>query len=264
MPLSSQYAFKAIVSLHNSAVHFLIFLNVVCYLVTESRPALCNSILVQPTRLFCPWDLYRRECWHGSPLPPSVYFWIISHYICNRNGDPLHYSCILQYSESHRKGNLVGKVHGVAKSQIWLSNSHFHFQAIEGHFGCFQFSSIMNKAVRRSKKSSKRIQLKEIASRILWHSGCRTWEKQEGHVRCQFFLSHWKSGLPTYWNREDCGIWLGKIKFKNMIWELVDLDCYLDIHLDIPSWQLDYIKVKFKKDLKSTFKLENCQHMYTI
>ena len=49
-----------------------------------------------------------------------------------------------------------------------------------------------------------------------------------------------------------------------MIWELVDLDCYLDIHLDIPSWQLDYIKVKFKKDLKSTFKLENCQHMYTI
>lgn len=30
-----------------------------------------------------------------------------------------------------------------------------------------------------------------------------------------------------------------KNKFKNMIWELVDLDCYLDIHLDIPSWQLD-------------------------
>ena len=162
--------------------------------------------------------------------------------------------------ESHGKRNLVGKVHGVAKSQTWLSNSHFHFQAIEGHFGCFRFSSIMNKVVRRSKKSSKRIQIKEIASRILWHSGCRTWEKQESHVRCQFFLSHWKNGLPTYWNREGCGIWLGKIKFKNIIWakpiqyckvknkiklkkkniiwELVDLDCYLDIHLDMPSWQL--------------------------
>ena len=45
---------KAIVSLHNLAVHFLIFLNDVCYLVTESCPTLCDSILVQPTRLFCP------------------------------------------------------------------------------------------------------------------------------------------------------------------------------------------------------------------
>lgn len=35
----------------------------------------------------------------------------------------------------------------------YLEHPHFHFQAIEGHFGRFQFSSVIDKAVRRSKKA---------------------------------------------------------------------------------------------------------------
>ena len=50
-------------------------------------------------------------------------------------------------------------------------------------------------------------------------------------------LEEWASHLLK-WRR----LWkfrLGKIKFKNMTWGPVDLDCYLNIHTDMPGWLLD-------------------------
>ena len=99
------------------------------------------------TRILCPWELSRQESWSGLPCPPPGDLpklgwnpglphckWILYH--LNHQGSPGSVTGsgrspgevndnLLQYSyleNSMDRGARWATVHGVTKSQTWLSN----------------------------------------------------------------------------------------------------------------------------------------------
>ena len=101
---------------------------------------------LQPTRLLRPWDFFRQEYWSGVLSPLECVFKINLIYVWGFPGSsdvgnlglnpgsgrspgegndyPLQYSCLENPMD---RGTWWAIIHGITKSQMWVSNEHFHF-----------------------------------------------------------------------------------------------------------------------------------------